>query len=123
MPQLTITVADVKTVIKTRMDDTLIQSFIDVVDEKVGACYANLSDSLQKILKTHLAAYLIDMSSGNTEVSSKTSPNGASISYTVDTNRTGLMASPYGRIVLQLDRTGCWANLSTVSFGIKAVGC
>lgn len=123
MPQLTITVADVKSVIRTSMSEDMIQAFIDVVNEKVGECYAGLSDSLQKILKTHLVAYFIDLSLGNTEVTSRTAPNGASVAYSVDTSRTSLMASPYGRVVISLDTNGCWTSLATVSFGIKAVGC
>lgn len=117
-----ITIEDVKKVINTNADDAIIQAFIDVVEEKLGACYNSMSNSLQMILKTHLVAFFLETGSGATEITSRTQATGASESYQNSIDRKGLAASKYGRIVLQLDTTGCWTRLINMPFGITTVG-
>lgn len=107
-----ITLSDVRDVIETNMSDTLVESYIGVVEERVGPCIdLNYSDNTGMLIKSNLVAYLISDAEGNKEVRSRRAPNGASVTFEDGVSERGIQSNQYGKIVYMLDQQRCWTNL------------
>ena len=103
---VTITVEDVRKLINTNLDDSVIQCMIDVVDEADDCLDANgVPDSIQKQLKLYGVAHQIVMAQGG-QVESLTAQEGASKKWKA-VQGSGLDATNFGQMVRQLDRHGC----------------
>tara|TARA_R110002126_G_scaffold28515_4_gene94985 strand:- start:248 stop:646 length:399 start_codon:yes stop_codon:yes gene_type:complete len=120
---VTITPNDVKLIYKSGYPDELIQLYIDVVEAKIGTCVDSAyGDAQGKLIKMNLAAYSLSVAEGKQEVSSKTAPNGASISYNSGISERGLLSNQYGKAAFDLDQNGCWRAMVQKTAFIGTIG-
>lgn len=106
---VTITVADVIAIQPTALPDDVVQLIIDTIDQADACLDANaVPDSTQELLKLYGAAHLVYAATrGN--VTSETSPTGASRSYR--DGGTSLSSSPWGGLLASIDQYGCVTSL------------
>lgn len=106
------TVAAVRTLVTTTMDDPSVQSFIDDATVTVGPCSLGIDCATLTVIIKYVAAHLIALSRNNgagTLTSKKLGD--ASEAYTRTALGTGLSETSYGQSALNMDPTGCLANL------------
>ncbi len=100
----TVTVAEVKEIIKTGLPDAVIQAFINTVD-KADLCLAgyDLPDDTIKVMKQYAVAHMIETSSRG-DVSSQSAPSGASRSFR---DRKGLQGTNFGMTLEMMTGYSC----------------
>jgi hypothetical protein len=105
-----ITIADVREFTGTDLPDSIVQAYIDVIDE-ADACLDSygVPTSKQTLLKLNGAGHLIASSQAATGVESMTGPLGDSIKYKADAS--GIDRTSYGQQLKMLDKTGCVTSL------------
>lgn len=117
-----ITVADVRKIYRTQTVDDIIQAYIDAVEDKMGACVdGSQPESIAKLIKTNMTAYLLSVADGVQEVSSHRAPNGASVTYSTGVTSEGIRSNQYGKTVFMLDTAKCWrAFVPSTAFMVAA---
>jgi hypothetical protein len=117
-----ITPDEVKEVINTPMTCSMIQHYIDSIEEKIGACLnANYQRATCTLIKLNLVAYQIAVVEGHKDISNQRAPNGAAITFSsAEMGKSGLLSNQYGRAVFNLDTSMCWKGLvkSRIMFGV-----
>lgn len=105
-------VAAVRVLITTTMSDDAVQSFIDDASVMVKPCALGIDCDTMTVIVKYLAAHMIALSAtkGGGALSQK-SLGDASESYARTASGTGLSETAYGQLALNLDPTGCLANL------------
>ena len=80
---INLTVAEVREFYPTSASDSKIQSFINVVIEKYGACLeSSYSENTADVLaKSAVAIMLSNASSSSGQIKSKRAPNGSAVTY------------------------------------------
>ena len=105
--------ADVKAIIKTVLDDEMIQAYIDDATLMVSPCVLNYLPDRQAAIIKWTAAHLISSSPGNGGQTLTSKRLGdASESYANVTPGEALKATSFGRQALSLDTDGCLLNLA-----------
>lgn len=105
-----ITVADVIAIQPTSLPDAIIQLMIDAIDQADACLDANnVDDATQELLKLYAVAHMVYMASrGN--VTSESSPTGASRSYR-DGGNGDLSGSQWGGLLLSMGAYGCVTSI------------
>lgn len=119
-----ITVNQVNEYIPNSLPSTVISSFIAVAS-KADSCLdgSGVSDEIQEAIKLAAIAHMVSLSGGNSgEITSERSRTGAAITYKQSEGGTGLSSTSYGRLLQQLDTTGCLVSLFKQSRFIQSVG-
>lgn len=119
---LSITPADVKSVCKTGLADSVIQMFIDSVNSKIGACLESAYDlnNANLLLTLYSCHYVEALKGGST--SQKRAANGASVTVEQYGTGEGLKSTPSGRMALSLDTEGCYSGLINDTFVFDTFG-
>lgn len=106
------TVASVRILITTSLTDDGVQSYIDDATVTVGPCALKIDCATMTIIIKYVAAHLIALSrnSGAGTLTAKKLGD-ASESYTRTALGTGLSETSYGQSALNMDPSGCLANL------------
>lgn len=119
-----ITAEDVNSYIPNSLPTSVINGFISIVDG-VDSCLDGNSvpDNTQEALKLAAVAHMVALSGGNSgEITSERSRTGAAVSYKQSEGGTGLSATSYGRLLQQLDTSGCLVGLFKQSRFIQSAG-
>lgn len=115
-----ITIQDVRDFTGTALPDSLIQAYIDIIDEADDCLDSNnVPAARQTLLKLNGVGYLISINSSSNDVQSLSGPLGDSITFRQDS--TTLSRNPYGQQLLTLDRTGCIIGLFSNDDGVMVL--
>ena len=117
-----ITPTDVRQFCKTTLPDAAIDSLICTVRSRIGSCVnSSYEDCVAKSLFIYAVCHFIEAAQGGS-VTSKRAANGASIQIEQLGKGQGLRSTPSGRILIQLDISGCYSNLVADTFVFATVG-
>lgn len=109
----------------TGVADSVLQLYIDMI-ASADPCLtgSGQNNATIKALKLNYIAHLVTMAGGvSGEVVSERSPTGESVQYAAPAAQgRGLAATSYGRMVQQLDLSGCFAALQKPSIVAYSVG-
>lgn len=103
------TVADIKKIIDTSLDDTTIEAFATTAYNLIEASISNTSETMLTEIEKWLAAHLI--ASTRERVSKEEGAGGAYIKYAGEYG-SDLSSTSYGQTAMVLDTTGALAVLS-----------
>ena len=108
-----ITIQQVRDFIPNNLPDSVIQQFIDFVDQADVCLDLNVvPDPTQTMLKLYTVAHMITTQQGGS-VSSETDMDGASVSYNNSKIGTGFTGTEYGTMAYSMDTYGCMGALFT----------
>lgn len=123
MPQ--VTKEDIKARCETSAPDAVIEDWICLLNEKVGACLdSSYSECEARILFIFAICHFISQSSGG-EIESERAANGSSVKYVTKEKNSGLGwgSTDHGRQILALDKLDCLKPiLETGEFMIGTAG-
>lgn len=122
------TVDDVRQIITTTLEDTVIQSLIDAAGLMVNRCITSLSCDLQaeiiKWVTAHLISSMSTQTSGGSGIVTSESLGDASVSYAKPVlGTTGLTTTTYGMTAIALDPNGCLTTLGLRKTIVEVLGC
>ncbi len=101
----------VTSIIKTSLPKVVVEDMMELVQNSYGKCTdSNYDEDTSNKLKAYMTAYMIDKMQGNGRVTSKTAPNGSSISMSEE-DGSNFSGNPYGYIISSFDTSGCWHAL------------
>ena len=110
---LAITIQQVRDFIPNSLPDSVIQQFIDFVDQADTCLDANsVADATQTMLKLYTIAHMITTQQGGS-VTSETDMDGASVSYSVGSSGEGFTSTNYGASAASMDTYNCMGALFT----------
>ena len=114
------TVAKVRGIMVTELDDTVIEEFINSANQMVTKVLTNkgLSDDLLAVIEQWLTAHMIAATLERQAV--KEEAGTAKVTYS-DNHGTGLQGTTYGQMVLTLDTTGLLLALMKKPIIIRAI--
>jgi hypothetical protein len=116
-----VTATQVKQIISTDLSDTIVEAYIDGAYELVNDVLGDdttISSSLKAEIEKWLAAHMIAIT--RERVAKEEGAGGAYIKYT-GVFTVGLLATPYGQVVKELDTTGKMAALGRKTVSVRAV--
>jgi hypothetical protein len=119
-----ISFADVKAFIPNSLPDSVIYSYI-LISDQADACLdgSALDDNIQQALKLNAVAHMITLATAASgEVVNETSRTGASVTYKQNQGGLGLASTSYGRLLQQIDSTGCLTGLFKSPRFINVIG-
>ncbi len=98
-------------------------ALIAYIDNTIGECLVNSYGlELANQIAIELICHFINLANGTYNKTGTRSPNGASTTLSDAFRKDGLMLTPHGQFVQQMDINGCWTALVQQSVFMVSVG-
>lgn len=99
-------ISKVKELTRTKMSDDLLSAYIEMMNP-VDGCLSSYPESVQELSKALAVSHLITMADG--QVTSDTSPTGASVSFAFTPGK-GILSTGFGQQLSLLPTANCFMS-------------
>ncbi len=117
---MTVTANDVIGVTGTKLPVSIVQSVLDMIDAKIGACLSAYPESQRDLITLNLACHLVSEMDGSSSITERRAPNGGSVKYKDQGNETA--STPYLKTAIALDTNGCVYGIIQPQGGLDLTG-